>query len=232
MQALLQLTQALADETRLKLVMTLLDGPATVSELVVRLGLPQPRISSHLALLRRVALVSVDVVGRQRTYSVDTPRVGAVLTALHALQPAASQRPPRSLQAAREVRRNTMLRQGRTCYDHLAGVAGVELLDALRRLGWVEEHNGPRRCYRLTSQGTLALQHHGVDLPGAQKARRQFAYGCLDWTERRPHLGGALGAAILHALHRAGYIRRDRQSRAVMLLKPIMAWLDSAQPTT
>jgi DNA-binding transcriptional ArsR family regulator len=232
MQALLQLTQALADETRLRLVMTLLDSPATVSELVVRLGLPQPRISSHLALLRRVGLVSVDVVGRQRTYSVDTPRVGAVLAALHALLPAASQRPHRSPQAAREVRRNTMLRQGRTCYDHLAGVAGVELLDALLRLGWVEEHDGPRRCYRLTPPGRQALQSRSVDLLGAQKARRQFAYGCLDWTERRPHLGGALGAAILHALHRAGYIRRDRQSRAVTLLKPITGWLDSTQLPT
>jgi hypothetical protein len=125
-----------------------------------------------------------------------------------------------------------MLRQGRTCYDHLAGVAGVELLDELLRRGWVEEHDGPRRCYRLTPQGTPALQHHGVDLPGATKARRQFAYGCLDWTERRPHLGGALGAAILHALCSAGYIHRDRQSRAVTLLKPITGWLDSAQLTT
>jgi DNA-binding transcriptional ArsR family regulator len=232
MQDLLQLTQALADETRLRLLMTLLDGQATVSELVMRLDLPQPRISSHLALLRRVGLVTVDVVGRQRTYSVDAQRVGAVFTALYAFLPDAAQRPPRSPQAAREVRRNTMLRQGRTCYDHLAGVAGVALLDELLRRGWLEVHNGSRRRYRLTPQGSQVLQHHAVDLPGARKSRRQFAYGCLDWTERRPHLGGALGAAILQTLHRAGYLRRDRQSRAVVLLKPVTDWLDSPPLTT
>jgi DNA-binding transcriptional ArsR family regulator len=230
MQDLLPLTQALAEETRLRLLATLLEEPATVSALMVRLGVPQPRISSHLARLRRVGLVTVDVVGRQRTYSIDTQRVGAVFAALHALLPAASQRPPRSAQAAREVRRDTRLRQGRTCYDHLAGVAGVALLDALLQRGWVTGDDGPRPRYHLTPSGGQALRSRGVDLPGTQKTRRQFAYGCLDWTERRPHLGGALGAVILQALHRTGYIRRDRKSRAVILLKPITGWLDASQP--
>jgi DNA-binding transcriptional ArsR family regulator len=229
MQDLLRLTQALADETRLHLLETLLENQATVSELVVRLGLPQPRISSHLARLRGVGLVTVDVIGRQRTYSVDVERLGAVFTALHAFLPDAAQRPPRSRQATRQVQRNTMLRQGRTCYDHLAGVAGVELLDELLRRGWMAEHDGPRPHYHLTPQGSQALQSRGVDLSGAQKARRQFTYGCLDWTERRPHLGGALGAAILKALADAGYIRRDRQSRAVTLRKPITGWLDTSR---
>ena len=141
-------------------------------------------------------------------------------------------RPPRSPQATRQVQRNTKLRQGRTCYDHLAGVAGVELLDELLRRGWMEEHDGSRSDYHLTLQGSQALQSRGVDLSRAQKARRQFTYGCLDWTERRPHLGGALGAAILEALADAGYIRRDRQSRAVTLCQPITDWLDTTQPAS
>jgi DNA-binding transcriptional ArsR family regulator len=232
MQALLQLTQALADETRLRLLMTLQDGQATVSDLAARLGVPQPRISSHLALLRRAGLVTVDSVGRQRTYSVDADRLRALFAALYVWLPASSSSSPTSRQAAREVRRNSMLRQGRTCYDHLAGVAGVQLLDELLRRGWVEEQAGPRPCYRLTPKGRQALQRRNVDLPGAQKARRQFAYSCLDWTERRPHLGGALGAAILQALSRAGYIRRDRRSRAVTLLKPVTGWLTAASSAT
>jgi hypothetical protein len=140
--------------------------------------------------------------------------------------------PPMSPQAAREVQRNTLLRQGRTCYDHLAGVVGVELLDALLRRGWLEESAGPRPRYRLTTSGRQALQSRGVALPEAQKTRRQFAYGCLDWTERRAHLGGALGAAILQALSDSGYVCRDRTSRAVMLREPIAGWLDTVPPTT
>ena len=225
MQALLPLTQALTDETRLRLLTALLEETATVSALALHLGLPQPRISSHLALLRQVGLVTVDVVGRQRTYSVDTQRVEAIFTALSAFLPDAARRPPRSAQAAREVRRNTTLRQGRTCYDHLAGVTGMQLIDELLRRGWLEDDSGPRQRYHLTPQGQQALQSRGVDLAGAQKTRRQFAYGCLDWTERRPHLGGALGAAMLTALSDAGYIRRNRQSRAVTLRQPLTGWL-------
>ena len=148
---------------------------------------------------------------------------------MHALLPL---NPPMSPQAAREVRRNTLLRQGRTCYDHLAGVVGVELLEALLQRGWLEESAGQRPRYRLTTSGRQALQGRGVALPDAQKARRQFAYGCLDWTERRPHLGGALGAAMLQALSTAGYVRRHHTSRAVVLRQPIAGWLDTAPPTT
>ena len=140
--------------------------------------------------------------------------------------------PPISPQAAREVQRNTMLRQGRTCYDHLAGVVGVELLDALLQRGWLEESAGPRPRYRLTPSGRQALQSRGVALPATKKVRRQFAYGCLDRTERRAHLGGALGAAILQALSESGYVRRPHTSRVVVLPQPIADWLDTALPTT
>jgi hypothetical protein len=140
--------------------------------------------------------------------------------------------PPTSPQAAREVLRNTMLRQGRTCYDHLAGVVGVELLDALLHRGWLEEIAGPRPRYRLMPLGKQALQSRGVALPDMQQTRRQLAYGCLDWTERQPHLGGALGAAILQVLSDSGYVCRNRTSRAVVLPKPITGWLDTAPPTT
>jgi hypothetical protein len=136
-----------------------------------------------------------------------------------------------SPQAAREVRRNTRLRQGRTCYDHLAGAVGVQLLEALLQRGWLEESAGPRPRYRLTLSGRQALQSRGVALPDTRKARRQFAYGCLDWTERRPHLGGALGAAMLQALSDTDYVRRDHTSRAVILRQPITDWLDTAPPT-
>src|SRR5437870_9575944 len=134
-QALVQGAQAFADVTRMRILQLLLEGEATVSDIVTRLGVPQPRASTHLAFLRQVGLVSVDRLGRQRIYRPDTARIEAVLEALRTLTPPT---PSSSLQAVREVRRNTSMRQARTCYDHLAGVAGVQLLDEMLRRGWLE----------------------------------------------------------------------------------------------
>lgn len=225
MQDIVQIARALADETRLRILMTLLDSEATVSDLVTRLGMPQPRVSTHLSCLRRAGLATADTVGRQRVYRPTTPRVGTVLAALRDLAPGT---PRRSAQAAREVRRNTAMRQARTCYDHLAGVAGVRLLEALCAHGWLEPEatNASRRPrYRLTAQGERALRQRGVDVAYASAARRRFAYGCLDWTERRPHLGGALGAAILETLLTADLVQRQARSRRVTLQRPLDDWL-------
>lgn len=229
-QSLVRLARALADETRLQLLLVLLGGDATVSDLVTRLGLPQPRVSMHLAALRQAGLVQADVVGRQRVYRPDAERLRAVLDALQALAPAT---PRRSPQAMRQVRHNTALRQARTCYDHLAGMAGVELLATMLSQGWIEpeadtEAGSPR--YRLTPTGIQALSERGVDVARAQKSKRRFAYGCLDWTERRPHLGGALGAAVLDALRHANMVQQQRQARTVSLRQPLQVWLEA--PTT
>jgi DNA-binding transcriptional ArsR family regulator len=226
MQALVQRAQAFADVTRMRILHLLLEGEATVSDIVTRLGVPQPRASTHLAFLRQVGLVSVDRLGRQRVYRPDTAQIEAVLEALRTLRPTT---PPRSLQAVREVQRNTAMRQARTCYDHLAGVAGVQLLDEMLRRGWLEPNEpeeNPRSLYRLTPPGTQVLSARGVDVVRAHKTRRRFAFGCLDWTERRAHLGGALGAAILEALVRAGIVQRQPQSRTVVFQKPVSDWLD------
>jgi DNA-binding transcriptional ArsR family regulator len=228
MQHLVQLAQAFANETRLGILNLLLDGEATVSDLVTRLGLPQPRVSTALAQLCKAGVVSVAMAGRQRVYRVDAGRIKAVLHALQALAPIT---PRRSPQATREVRGNTAIRQARTCYDHLAGVIGVQLLDEMLRRAWLaqtESQEHTRRLYRLTPHGAQALRERNVDIAHAQKVRRRFAFGCLDWTERREHLGGALGAAILEAMVTAGIIRRQPSTRTAVLLMPVMDWLDAS----
>jgi hypothetical protein len=139
--------------------------------------------------------------------------------------PEALCRAPRSPGAAREVRRNSAMRQARSCYDHLAGVAGVQLLEAMLRLDWLRAQGDRRPRYRLTPQGAQALVARGVDIARVYGGRRAFAYGCLDWTERRPHLAGALGAAILTALEASGGVRRVAGSRTVVLLQPLTNWL-------
>ncbi|MBM3223281.1 MAG: winged helix-turn-helix transcriptional regulator [Candidatus Tectomicrobia bacterium] len=232
MQAFLPLTRALADKTRLRILESLCNGAATVNDLAAQLDLPQPRISSHLALLRRSGLVSMHAQGRQHTYQVDARRVGALCETLQAFLAPAAAAPPRSSQAAREVRHNSALRQGRSCYDHLAGVVGVQLLDALLRRGWLDvQQAGTRQQYRLTPTGEQELQARGVALAQAYTARRQFAYGCLDWTERRVHVGGALGAVLLEALLHAGVVTRQPGIRTLQVHVPLSSWLDRPAAT-
>jgi DNA-binding transcriptional ArsR family regulator len=225
-QAIAESAQALADETRVRLLAILRDGDATVNDLAARVGIAQPRVSTHLALLRRAGLVSAVAAGRQRTYHVDAERIGALFAAFGGTMATATMQPKRSAEAARAVQRDMPIRQARTCYDHLAGVAGVQLLDALLTRGWLIVEDGPRPRYRLTPAGEAALRVRGVDIEAAHRARRLFAFGCLDWTERRPHLGGALGAAILASLEGAGAIQCDRAGRTVLLTKPLDMWLD------
>ena len=134
---------------------------------------------------------------------------------------------PPSPQAARQVRENSPLRQARTCYDHLAGVAGVQLMDQLLTLGWLEptEYQKDRQLFRPTLLGQEELTQRGLDLTTLRKTNRRFAYGCVDWTERGNHLAGSLAAAILQSLQATGTITRHPNTRTVTLAKPLVNWL-------
>ncbi|MGH7621934.1 MAG: ArsR/SmtB family transcription factor [Gemmatimonadaceae bacterium] len=219
----------LADPTRVRLLRALLDGDATVSELAGRLGLAQPRVSTHLAHLRDAGIARTTADGRQRTYHVDAALVTNALAALAALDGGIERagHPRRSADASREVRRDSALRQARSCYDHLAGVEGVRLLDAMLHRRWLTRGNEAGRVtYELTARGADALRHRGIaDTAALRSKRRSFAHACLDWTERRPHLGGALGAALLDALFADRIVQRDRSTRALKINAPLDGWL-------
>ena len=137
---------------------------------------------------------------------------------------------PASSQAQGEVRRDTPLRRARTCYGHLAGVAGVELMDELLGCGWLETlPAGPdarRVQYAPTAAGIAAFTVRGVAIPTA-KSGKSIAFSCIDWTERRPHLAGSLGRSIVSAMADAGCIQRTHASRVVMLTGDICRWLDA-----
>jgi hypothetical protein len=135
---------------------------------------------------------------------------------------------PLSAQAAREVRRDTALRRARTCYGHLAGVTGVALMDGLLDRGWLEVvPAGPdarRLQYLPTALGIAALTARGIAVPVARSGK-PVAFSCVDWTERRPHLGGALGRAIVEAMAQSGCIERTPESREVTLAGDLQLWL-------
>ena len=141
-------------------------------------------------------------------------------------------RPKRSPQAEREVRRDTRLRQARTCYGHLAGVAGVALMDEILGLDWLQESpepvSGNRVGYSLTGKGHQEMEKLGVDVSGASKSTGIFAFGCLDWTEQGLHLGGSLGRAVTACLSERGFVGRASGTREVTLNGGPDLWLDGA----
>jgi DNA-binding transcriptional ArsR family regulator len=180
--------------------------PAT--ELARRAGVSASTASAHLAKLVDGGLVDVERNGRQRRYRLAGPAVAAAIEALAVIAPS---RPARSL---REATRAELLRTGRTCYDHLAGRLGVELTSALDRNGLLRRRG---RAYLLTRAGERALDDLGVDLVAVRAQRRSFAFPCLDWTERRNHLAGALGAALTERLFALGWVERVGPGRAAAL---------------
>jgi DNA-binding transcriptional ArsR family regulator len=200
----------LAEPTRAAMLTALLDDrPLAAGELARLAGVSPATASAHLARLLHGGLVTVISQGRHRYYRLAGPDVAHILAVLAAI----SGRPAvRSLKQSRQAR---MLREARTCYDHLAGRVGVELCDALLRGGHlVEPADG---ALEVTSHGRAAIGGFGIDLDAVRRGRRKFAPACLDWLERRPHLGGALGAAFLERLLELAWLERGTTRRVLRL---------------
>jgi len=213
-EAVATLARLLGHETCVRLIDALGVGEATVSDLAFRLHLEQPRISTHLALLREAGIVECKTSGRHHVYALrgQAPAMAlATLRTLAASVAGGGAKPPSGDGPAG----HTDIRRARTCYDHLAGVAGVGLLDRLLDERWLEWGEG--RDLRLTEHGVAALGRIGVNAQTARRSRRAFAIACPDWTELRPHLGGALGAAVMAALLDQGRARLRPGERVVDL---------------
>jgi len=107
------------------------------------------------------------------------------------------------------------LRAARTCYDHIAGTLGVSLHDRFKKLAWLSSTSGADNGYDLTPVGAKAFEALGVDIEAIRTLRRRFAYACVDWSERRPHVGGAVGAALLNVALKRKWVVPDLDSRAL-----------------
>ena len=178
--------------SRAAMLDALLAGRAlTATELARTAGVSPATASEHLARLRDGGMVEVLVQGRHRYHRIASPDVAAALEALAHIAP------PKPATTLRQSRRAKSLAEARTCYDHLAGRSAVALHDGLVARGWLVPEPGG---YRLTGAGRDGLLAWGVDVVAADESRRAYARPCLDWTERREHLAGALAAAIAAAL--------------------------------
>jgi DNA-binding transcriptional ArsR family regulator len=202
-----RLVQALADPVRLAILERLLEEPAAVAELAAVTGAGQSNVSNHLAVLRKAGAVTSERRGRQTLYRLGNQAVAQVVEALLAASGPSGDSPPKEAPLA----------VARTCYDHIAGALGVALLDSFIEHEAVGEPHGPRADMDLGRHGVEVFERLGVDLGDAARARRRFAFACLDWTERRPHLGGALGAVIARRLLEMKWVASQRGTRAILL---------------
>lgn len=209
----------LADPARARMLTALMDGRArTVKELAYQAGVTPQTASSHLARLLRSGLVAVERQSRHRYFRLAGPGIGQAVEALMAVAPA---RPPE-----RAATGLAGLRLARTCYDHLAGRLGVAVTEALVRRG-VLIPRGPE--FALSPAGARFLGRLGLDVEGARRERRALARPCLDWSERRMHLAGALGADLARCFATRRWVRRvgDQRTLAVTAegVRGLRAWL-------
>jgi DNA-binding transcriptional ArsR family regulator len=209
---LAELGALMGDTARANILSALMGGQAlTASELAFRAGVTAQTTSGHLAKLTEAGLLSLARQGRHRYYRLASPLVGRMLEAVMAV--ASVQSPPRYRPPSRI---DDDLRQARTCYDHLAGRLGVALADALTGHGYVDlgEDGGS-----TTRRGEKFLSRWGIDIAVAAGQKRSYCRPCLDWSERRPHIAGSLGASLADRCLELDWVRRRKDSRALTITR-------------
>jgi DNA-binding transcriptional ArsR family regulator len=238
-KAVSRIAAAIGEPARARILYCLLDGHArTSTELALVAEVSPSTASVHLTHLRDRGLVQVLAQGKHRYYSLEGAHTAAALEALMVVAVGPDNRfvsntPPR-------------LRAARTCYDHMAGTVAVALHDRFEQLGWlttVPEKTGTRPrvndvggnrtaqrsteamgkievlAYDVTPDGARALATLGINLEATRALRRRFAYGCVDWSERKPHIAGALGAALLTVALKRKWLTQDLDSRALRITR-------------
>jgi len=208
---LAEVAALVGDPARANMLVALLDGQAlTAGELAFFAHVTPPTASAHLAKLVDAQLLSVAAQGRHRYFRLASPLVARMLESISlvsGLKPPGRYRPPSA--------RDEALCLARTCYDHLAGRLGVAIADALQARDQIalDDDGGV-----VTEAGAVLLSRIGIDMAALQRRRgRAFCRPCIDWSERRPHLAGAVGAAIATRLMEARWIERMRDTRAVRI---------------
>ncbi|MDP1570064.1 MAG: helix-turn-helix domain-containing protein [Vicinamibacterales bacterium] len=203
---------AIGEPARARMLYSLADGHArTSTELAAVADVTPSTASVHLQRLKHLRLVKVLAQGKHRYYSLADANVASVLEALSVLAGGARD--------AFVPNTPNRLRAARLCYDHIAGSLGVCLHDRFTGLGWLTGGSAPDGAYDLSPAGAKACAGLGIDVAATRTLRRRFAYACLDWSERRPHLGGAFGAAVLHVALKRRWVRQDLDSRALSVTR-------------
>ncbi len=197
------LAALIGDPARARMLTAVMSGNAlTATELALEAGVAASTASTHLAKLTASRILAIEQQGRHRYFRLFDAEVAEMLEGLMEI---ASRRGPRR----RTGPADPALRVARVCYDHLAGERGVWLLDQLRNQKLIDDS-------ALSPSAAPFFTRLGIDIASLAKSRRPLCRPCLDWSERRHHLGGALGAAILDRIFTLRWARRELDSRAVV----------------
>lgn len=208
MDQLQHIAALIGEPSRVKMLWSLMDGKAyTATELACFSDLSPQSASMHLGKLVQSAILKVISQGRHRYYSFASPEVATALEALSNLVPQ---------NAAGKCRSTSDIpfRHCRTCYDHMAGNAGVAITDGLLKLQYLSQN---ALSFNITAEGEVFFGSLGIDISLLQSSKRPIARCCLDWSERRYHLAGSLGAALLSHMIGNDWMRRVKNSRSLLI---------------
>lgn len=199
----------IGDHARAAMLTALMSGEAlTASELATEASITKQTASGHLTKLRDAGLVQVASQGRHRYYQLSNKDVAELLENLMGIAERTGCR------RARPGPNDPELRNARVCYDHLAGTLGVELFDSLLNRKYIKTDSDPS-VVDLTVAGENFLMAAGVSLIRPAKSRRPMCRGCLDWSVRRHHLAGVVGASILEVCYRNRWAKRLEGTRVI-----------------
>ncbi len=199
----------IGEPTRAQILLALMGGEALpASELAYRAGITPQTASSHLSKLVDGELITMTKNGRHRYYALKSHTIAELIESLLLIAPMTKQIKPRPSKISPE------LCYARTCYDHLAGRLGVTVTESLIDKGYITVDDDK---YTVTETGAIWFETMEIDLDVLRKKRRKFAFTCLDWSERKYHIGGALGSAIASKFLESGWVKRHKQNRSLIV---------------
>ncbi|MCK0192724.1 metalloregulator ArsR/SmtB family transcription factor [Arenibacter sp. F20364] len=199
----------LGDKARAIMLWSLLDGKAyTATELAICANISKQSASNHLAKLLEAQLLAVEKQGRHRYYRLANPRVAQVIESM------ASLIPDSQIKSINTKPKSQNIVYARTCYDHLAGELGVKITSALIKNNILTQNDNK---YIVTTYGLKWFSALNINIAELKLKKRSFAHKCLDWTERRHHLAGSLGAALLEYMICNDWIRKKNNTREVLI---------------
>jgi DNA-binding transcriptional ArsR family regulator len=215
-----QIATLLADPKRSAMMWALMDGSARQSEeLALLAGVSPSSASAHLGRLSAGGLLKVEIRGRKRFFRLAGPEVAAAIDALASATIASTPRDipaifTRNAPLSRTQAAPSPLLRARLCHDHLGGILAADLYQRLLNAGWIEQFD---QRVSITHKGATQLAKRGVFVQALANKTSRTACACPDWSERRPHMGGSLGAALLQLFMQSGWVSVSNESPAVQI---------------
>ncbi|MFW9335763.1 ArsR/SmtB family transcription factor [Paenibacillus polymyxa] len=198
-----------SEPSRAAILTALLDGRFhTASELAHMAGIKPQTASFHLAKMTEAQVITVEKQGRHRYYGIQDPEVAQVMESLLSIAP------PVPIKSLKQASENEAIRLARTCYDHVAGHLGVQIMSFFMQKGILSEDQDG---LHITQQGEIFFADFQINLKNTRQKRRSFSHKCLDWSERRHHLAGALGSALLDRLFELHWVEHLPTTRAIRI---------------